>query len=332
MSKKLFTPGDLYWMVVWLVKKIYYSTLPIPALLRLARWKGRFRFYRSEEPFRVRKNLLAYYGDSTTEQEIQVMVRRYFEFVEEYELTFRLPKLKRFSRIQQWPLEGRHHLDAALARGKGAIVLITHFGYTRLIKYFLKMNGYKIAVVGSQSSKRQKAEKKAKKRRQHYTAFRQFLYKRLRVSADVADERDLVADLNIRPLVQVLKNNGILVIDGDAQHAVSFANLPFLGQVYPFPTGFMKIALGNGAPILPTFAVEAAVGLGMKVVIEPALELEKNGTAESAESTVSNNIQRFARIFESYVRRYPYLYKIWTKENWSEEKLARSRKELAKRF
>ena len=329
MNQKLFTPSDLFWMVGWLVKKIYYSALPIPALLKLARWKGRLKFYRSQERFRVRKNLLAYLGDSTTEQKLQVMVRRYFEFVEEYELTFRLPKLKRFSRIQHWPLEGQQHLDAALALGKGAIVLITHFGYTRLIKYFLKMNGYKISVVGAQSSKRLKAEKKAKKQLQHYTVFRKFLHERLRVSADVADQRDLVADLNIRPLVAVLKNNGILVIDGDAQHAVSFANLPFLGQVYPFPTGFMKIAMSTGAPILPTFAVEAPVRLGMKVVIEPALELEKNG---SADLTLNNNIQRFANIFESYVRRYPYLYKIWTKENWSEEKLARSRKELAKRF
>ena len=329
MNNKLFTPGDLYWMLVWLVNKTYYSVLPIAILLKLARAKGRLKFYFSAERAVAEKNLVAVLGDAKTDQEIRATVRRHFEFIEEYDLTFRLPKLKRFAKLKHWPMDGLQHLDAALARGRGAIVLITHFGYTRLIKHFLRKNGYKIWVVGAQSSKRLKAEKAEKKQLQNFTVFRRFIYERWRVSTDVSDERDLFAGLNIRPLVEVLKNNGVLVIDGDAQHAVNFADLPFLGQVYPFPTGFMKIAMGTGAPVLPTFAVETAEGLGIKVVIEPALELEQNGLAEPA---TTNNIQRFVRVFESYVERYPYLYKIWTKENWFEERLARSKKAIAKRF
>src|SRR5207244_10746744 len=38
-------------------------------------------------------------------------------------------------------LDGLDHLDEALARGNGAILLSAHFGYGRLIKPFLRLRG-----------------------------------------------------------------------------------------------------------------------------------------------------------------------------------------------
>lgn len=329
MQNKLFKPSDLYWALAWLAGRIYYSLLPVAAVLRCARAKGRLKFYFAKDRALTRKNLVALFGDAKTEEEIQRLVRRHYEFMEEYELIHRLPRLKSFSRVQHWPLEGSRHLDAALAQGRGAIVLIAHFGYARLIKHFLRRHEYKVTVVGARSSKRIKAEKEEKKRAQRFTAFRRFFYERVRISSEVLSERDLFADINVRPMMEVLKNNGVLVIEGDAQHAVQFVELPFLGHVYPFPTGFIKLAMASGAPALPAFAVEAEEGIGVKVVIGEPLPLEMNGNATAA---VAGNLSLFARIFEDHVRQRPYFFKIWNKENWFEERRARSRKQIAKRF
>jgi lauroyl/myristoyl acyltransferase len=144
------------------------------------------------------------------------------------------------------------------------------------------------------------------------------------------DDDDLVADFNVRPLVESLKKNEIIMILGDALHSVNFAHIKILEQVYPFPTGFMTIAMNTGATILPTFAVDDFGGYGIKIVIEKPLELEKNGATNQELTTI--NIEHYVRIFESYVKRYPHLFKIWTKENWFEKRRARSRKDLSKRY
>jgi KDO2-lipid IV(A) lauroyltransferase len=329
MNQKLFAPSDLYWMIVWSMTKLYYTILPIPVLMRLARFRGWLNSFVSKNRHLVKNNLVSVFGDSKTDKEIRVIMRRHFGYLKECEVMLRLPHLNRFSRPQSCPIEGLSHLDQALARGQGAIVLIAHFGYSKLIHNFLKMRGYEVWVVGARSSRKIKAEKKEKKQIRAYTAFRRFLYERLRVSTDVTDGRDIFADFNVRPLLEVLKKNGILIIDGDAQHAVGYAILPFLGQVYPFPTGFMRVAMGTGAAVLPTFAVVGAEGFGIKVIIEPPLSLETNGRTEQA---VTKNLEGFVQIFESYVKRYPYLYRIWSKENWFERKLAQVDKDPAERF
>ncbi len=328
MSNKLFKPSDLYWMGAWLISKISYSVLPIPALMRLAKLKGLFKAFTSKKRFVVRKNIVAVFGDSKTESEIQVIARRYFEFWELFESFFRLRTLKGFARPERWPVEGLQHLDSALAQGKGAIVVITHFGYQRLIKDFLRMRGYKLWMVGGKSSKRMKAERKQKKQLKKFSAFRKFLYDRLRIAVEVTEDRDLLADFNIRPLVEVLKQNGILVLAGDGQYAVKLVNMKFLGRLYPFPAGFVQMAMVTGTPILPAFAVDGPEGFRIKGVIEKPLALEVGGGPEQ----VAINVQRFANVFESYVRRYPHLYRFWAEENWFEERLARSQKDLAERY
>ena len=327
MNNKLFQLSDLYWASKWLISKMYYSILPIPVLIRMAKLKGLIKSFTSEKRYLVKKNLISSFGESKTEKEIQLIVQRHFGYLEVYELMFRLPKLDGFYNPEHWPVYGLQNLDSALSKGRGVILVITHFGYSRLLKYFLRMRGYKLWAVGAQKSKRIKAEKKVKQMSKQ-TAFRKFMYDRLQVPTVVQDV-DLYANINLRPLVEVLKNNEILVINGDAQHAASFANLPLLGQLYPFPVGFMSLAVSTGAAILPAWVNDSGEGHGMKTIIGKPLVADSNGAARLDSSS---NIEGFARIFESYIERYPHLFKIWTKENWFEKRRARSRKELTKRY
>lgn len=226
---------------------------------------------------------------------------------------FLLPRRKHFLNPERWPVEGLNRLDSALSQGKGVIILSAHFGYSFFIKRFLKMREYPIWMVGSPPGKNPEGEEKPKPSKKPYTRFRRFMYEPLRVEVDPRKESLLISEFNIRPLLDVLRKNEILVINGDGLDAVRFIKLPFLGRLCPFPTGYMKMAMATGATVLPAFAVDTPDGFGIKLIIEKPLELEKNSHMEGA---LAGNIEGFVRIFESYVRRYPYLYNIWTNEGY----------------
>jgi KDO2-lipid IV(A) lauroyltransferase len=320
-----FAFGDLYWLVVWLGQRVSYL-LPVPLQVRLARSRG-LVWGRAAEAAAARRNIAEILG-VTDRRAIDRIVRRHFQYLAEYELSRVLPALGRRFEPDDWPVEGLEHLDAALEEGRGVILLISHFGFCRMIQPILGGRGYRVLRVGAKLSSRIKAEEEEARHVRDQSAFRRFLYDRLYVAPNSAGQKDLIADINIRPIVEVLRRNGIVLLAGDAQHAVQFACLPLLGRSYPFPMGYARMALETGARVLPTFGVDTPEGGGVKIVIEKPLEL----TGQPSSAAVLQAVQSFAGIFEAHVRRHPYLFNIWTKDGWFERRLERSRKKLARRF
>lgn len=329
MKQKSFEPGDLWQAGAWLAQRAGYKILPLALLLKWSCWKGRRRALTAPESALVRRNLQTVFGDARTEEEITGMVQRHFEYAEKFNLILRLPYRKVFARAASWPIEGLHHLAAARAQGRGAIVISAHFGYARLIEYILSLHGYQLRVVRSRAHNFDAPEKNGR-RLEGLTAFGRFMYQRLRVRKMTVLNRELFAEFNVRPLVQALQKNNLLYLLGDGTRAMKFVKLGFLGRTLPFPTGFFSVALATGAPVVPAFAVECAEGHGVKVVIEAPLQLDENAAAD--EGAMVHNVEQFARLFESYVERYPHLYKMISKPNRFERRLARSGDDVAARY
>jgi KDO2-lipid IV(A) lauroyltransferase len=331
MNEKLFRPGDLLLAFVWLCGKIFYTLAPMPVLFLWANLKGWYKSRTSPQRTAAYNNLFAVFGDTKSEREIRTIVRRNFQYSQKNELTYLLPRLPGFSNPKRWPIEGLEHLEAALAPGKGAILLSAHYGYARLIKPILTMHGYKISIVGPKAgfrySRRYKQEREQK--RSEFTRFAKFMHQRLQVARDSYDVIDLAANLNIRPLVQVLSRNELLFIQGDGLHAANIVNVEILGRPVPFPQGLMSIANGTGAAVVPVFAVDTPNGLGLRLVIEKPLRLEKD-EASPREGAVAS-IEDFARVFESFLKRYPHLYR-WPREKWLEKRRERGKRSVAERY
>ncbi|MEK7728149.1 MAG: lysophospholipid acyltransferase family protein [candidate division KSB1 bacterium] len=331
MNEKWFRPSDLYWPVVWLCGKMFYAVAPVPLLFLWANLKGWYKSLTSPQRTAAYNNLFAVFGDVKSEREIRALVRRHFQYAEKNELTYLLPRLPVFARPERWPVEGLEHLEAALAAGKGAILLSAHYGYARMIKPILSMRGYKVSIVGPKAgirySRRYKQEREQK--RSEFTRFGKFMHQRLQVARDSYDVIDLAATLNIRPLVQVLKRNEILFIQGDGLHAANLVNVEILGQSIPFPQGIMSIARGTGAAVVPVFAVDTPGNLGLRIVIETPICFGEDVAA--APDTAAAHIEKFARVFESYVKRYPHLYR-WTREKWMEKRRERGKRTVQERY
>ncbi|RMD96393.1 MAG: hypothetical protein D6814_11485, partial [Calditrichaeota bacterium] len=316
--------SDLYWVTKWGLIRLFYFLTPVPFFLLYARLKGYYQSKFSEQRFLIQRCLKAVFEGQKSEKEIRTLMRKHLQFLRTVDLALILPKVRGFSSYKGWQIEGLEHLDAALAQGKGAILLTTHFGYTKLIRPVLQPRGYTVRLVRPRSSS--KRLKYQKMMLNQYSAFRRAAYERFQI-AKSHDPNDPVADFNVRPLVEVLKRNEVLVILGDALHASNFVYVKILGKEVPFPTGVLSIAYRMGTPVIPTFAIDRPGGLGMKLELNPPLEIPKNGTP--AKTAIEGTTENFAKIFASYLERYPYLYiQAWTKENFFDRRLARSRKDV----
>ncbi len=141
MNEKLFRLGDLLQVGAWLCGKIFYTVAPVPVLFLWANLKGWYKSRAASQHTAAYKNLVAVFGDSKSEREIRAIVRRHLQYGEKNELTYLLPRLPGFENPARWPVEGLENLEAALAAGKGAILLSAHYGYARMIKPVLSMRG-----------------------------------------------------------------------------------------------------------------------------------------------------------------------------------------------
>ena len=301
-----FRLSDVYWALVWLALKIVYLIVPVPLLFLWARMKGFVLSFLSKERSEVIKNLANIFGNKKSEKEIRAIARQHFMHLERLEFSKIWRKIQGFAFAKRCPLEGLQHLDAALAEGKGAILLTAHYGYSRQIRHFLRLHNYPAWIVGSQLPK-DKPDPLSK--------FGRFLHDRVFKIPEfkVEEENDLPTGLNIRPLVQKLQKNEIVILTADGLRASNVVEGKLLGVRTAFATGSVSLARGTGAKILPAFVVDSGSGLiGLKLCLEPRLELQYT---DNPKDDFKANLAQFARVFETYMMRYPHLSR-WTKREF----------------
>jgi lauroyl/myristoyl acyltransferase len=320
-----FRISDLAWLAGRLPRKLYFSLLSVSAALRLVSLQSRWRWVRSPHRRVIQRNLAQVFP-SKTAGEIRTIARRHLDYLKKRRLQTQLPLLRGFHIPHRWPVENRQALDAALSRGKGAILVFVHFGYARLIKHILRMHGYSLMVVGAGGTSRIQKEENRDRAREGWSAFRRYLSARVDVVVNLTEQRDLVAGLNVRPYFQALQENKVLLMGGDSDHSVNFESFPVLGASLAFPTGFMRVAMATGASVLPVFGVDGGGRYDVTVVLDGPLQME--GNANTPEH-VRANLERLAQLYDSYARRWPALVRDWTKGEWGEDGAA---KDLGRRL
>lgn len=301
-----FRLSDVYWAFVWLATKIAYTLVPVPLLFLWARMKGWVRSFISPDRFEVKKNLTNIFGNEKNEKEIRRLVRQHFMHLQRLEFSKIWRKVQGYAFARRVPLEGLEHLHAVLAAGKGAILLTAHYGYSRQIRHLLRLHNYPAWIVGSQLPKDKPDPLSKFGRLLHDRVFKIPEFK-------VEEENDLPTGLNIRPLVQKLQKNEIVILTADGLRASNVVEGTLLGVRTAFATGSVSLARGTGAKILPAFVVDSGTGLiGLKLCLEPPLALQYT---DNPKEDFKANLAKFALVFETYMRRYPQLSR-WTKREF----------------
>lgn len=198
-------------------------------------------------------------------------------------------------------LSGREHLDSALSKGKGVILLSAHFGNFPLMLGILSLEGYKVSGI-MRYMRDEKAEKIFLEKR-----------RKMGVGTIYSQPRKECVEQSIR----TLRNNGLLFIPLDQNFGTGGIFVDFFGRKAATATGPVILSLRTEAVILPCFIVRQADDTH-KIIFEPEFILEHGKTHEE---TVFINIQRLTNIIEAYIRRYPAEWG-WIHRRWKTEKTA----------
>lgn len=179
-------------------------------------------------------------------------------------------------------LEGEEHLQAALERGRGALLLSAHFTPLEI--------GCRTLCA--------RRELSVMYRPTRNLVLERFLATNRSKHAKRAIPRD-----DIRTLVSALKNNEPVWYAPDQSYRKKGAQMvPFFGVPAATNTATSRLARMTGAPVLPYFP-ERLPGGGYKATILPMLDnFPSDNPAADAE--------RFNQLIEAHVRRVPEQY-LW---------------------
>jgi lauroyl/myristoyl acyltransferase len=194
-------------------------------------------------------------------------------------------------------IEGREHLDAAMAEGRGVIVLVFHWGMARTLFPALHAHGYP-AAPHMYRGERHAAET--------YRWVARFVRR-----ATVMADKHMGPNVYQRPgftfplLVRALRRGALLGMNADGMISTDFREVPFLGGTIRLPTGTARLAAHSKAPILPTYAIQDGL-FGHRIVIHPPIRSSED-TPEATEKTM----RAYVALLEDYLRRYPWQWWTW---------------------
>lgn len=283
----------------------YRAIMPGLARLswRLAIWWGRrrgdvLRWSRVDGRRVAVANLRRAYGGTLASDEAERIVRGSFraQTCEEAEAYFFSDlageRLRRFLAV-----EGREHLDAALARGRGAIVFSSHFGSMCLAMVGLARLGYRVNVLARSLepddnplavSVRRYAEGKV-------ATLERILERPFIIAGKPGSMQQMRDALAAGELVYIL-------ISVPPELARQRGAVRFLGHPAELPLGIELIAEATRAALVPFAVYRAADRLGHTLVIHQAI-----GGPEAGPGT----LQRCADAIERDIRADPAQFFMW---------------------
>ncbi len=195
-------------------------------------------------------------------------------------------------------LSGKEHLDQALARGKGVILVSAHFGNFPLLMAKLSLEGYKVAGI-MRPMRDSRVEKMFLEKR-----------KRLNIKTIYSQPRNTC----VSNTIGALRDNEIVFIPIDQNFGTAGVFVEFFGRKAATATGPVVFAQRTKAALLPCFIVRQRDDTH-RIIFEPAIQMREG---KNAEETITFNIQRLTTIIETYIRKYPAEWG-WVHRRWKSQ-------------
>jgi KDO2-lipid IV(A) lauroyltransferase len=181
-------------------------------------------------------------------------------------------------------IEGYDKIVAAERRGKGVLLATAHLGNWYLGGMLLGRLDHPIHVVLKPD------------RFPVVERFRSEIHRRWGVG-EIAVGDTFLSGVAV---VRALTRGQILGIQCDRDFNNTGVAVDFFGRPAYFPRGPFTAAMVSGASMLPSFILRE--GDRYRIVIEDPIEIARGGNHEA---DLHGNVERFVRILERYVRRYP---------------------------
>lgn len=285
----------IYVLVVGLISLL--RVLPRRAAAALMRGLAGlgFRLARKEREKTIR-HLTWAYGAEKSPREIAVLAKAVWRHFGVMALdAVRLPRIVAAGINTLVEARGVERLQAALARGKGAIVLTGHFGNWELFGAWVAQNGFPVKVVGT-------------------SAYDPRLDRLIVGLRNAAGYTNIARGKGTREIIRALRDNEVLGMLIDQDTKVEGVFVRFFGRPAHTAVGPVILAKKLGCALLPAFIHLKDDG---RYLIEFDDEITLAATGDEAHDLVLNT-QKISDAYERAIRRHPEQW-VWMHERWKKQ-------------
>jgi KDO2-lipid IV(A) lauroyltransferase len=203
-------------------------------------------------------------------------------------------------------ISGKEHLDKALERGKGAIILFPHAGNVMLLIAAISYSGYPYTQYAARGLAPENVAADHPELLGHNK-----LREAVRIAREDNEDRMpakfLTLEASARNLYRALSNNETVGIAFDGRIGSKFVKVPYLGREALLNPGPFRLAQSTGAAIVPAFCTAPP---SKKNVLQfgspmyPDAKGNKDAWKRLMESFLSDRI-------EPLIRQNPAEYGLW---------------------
>jgi KDO2-lipid IV(A) lauroyltransferase len=190
--------------------------------------------------------------------------------------------------------DGFENYERARARGKGVLFLTAHFGAWELSAFAHSLHGHWMHIVMRPMDN-------------------VYLNRMIQQYRTMHGNRTVDKDDFVRGLLSAMKAGEVVGILMDTNMTPpQGVFVDFFGISACTASGLARIALRTDAAVIPGFTIwDSALGK-YRLRFDPAVELVRTGHLEA---DILANTQKFTKIIEDYVRKYPEQW-LWVHRRW----------------
>ncbi len=188
------------------------------------------------------------------------------------------------SLLEEW--RGYEHIEAALARGRGIVLVTAHLGNWELGGALLALRGLPMTVITLEEPSTE------------LTRWRDDYRKRCGIKTIAVGPGH---DFAFVEMIQTLRRNEVVAMLVDRPYAGTGIPVEFFGAPTQFSTAPALLWQHTQAAVVPAFMVQTG-GRGYLSIADPMLALSGS---ESAAAALRQNTGRVAAHFETMVRAHP---------------------------
>lgn len=211
--------------------------IPPPLGYAFCRWLG-WILYQGYKPGRstIQRNLRYILGPQASQADINRRARATFHYIlYNYFDLFRLPVLDRQTVDRLVAVSGWDHVEAALAQGRGLVMVSAHLGNIEMILYAMLVRGLAITIPVERLEPPELFEYVSALRMSHGLKL-------------------IPVDGSLLDLVRTLKKGGVAGLAGDRDITGTGQVVNFFGHPAHLPDGHVRLALKTGAPLVVGFS------------------------------------------------------------------------------
>jgi len=270
-----------------------FAILPLRVGLFIAEYVGNIAFLvLKKERKRTLDNLKSAFPEKSDREVVDLTKKVFSNLCKNAVEWFNIYKLTK-KNLDAWiASEDFEKLDKVLSKGKGCLILASHFGNWELSSFCVTLSGYTATAIA---------------RRIYFDRYDKFINK-MRASKNV---NVVYRDESPKKFLKILKRNEILGLLADQDmDSVDGIFVDFFGKPTYTARAPVVLAMASKTPLVMVFVVRGP--RQHRFIIENPIEIEERDTKEE---TIKYNTQKWTKVLESYIRKYPDHW-VWIHKRW----------------